>query len=166
MASAGAPVAGPVSEGASVRSQTPMPLPASVPHGIAQEVRLMTALMQDGDRPGLRTELELAPKELGRVVMVLQQGDRGPTLQIVADRPETYDLFRRNVDVLTRTMQSEGVFLAGLDLSPRGEERPPPRSGPDAGGTPPPQAPQDAVTPDQPPHRQGMRGADGLDLRL
>jgi hypothetical protein len=73
------------------------------------------------DRAGpLQTELELAPKELGRLKMVLQATERGLHLQIFAERPETMDLVRRHVDVLHRAMAMDGVTLAGLELGAEG----------------------------------------------
>jgi len=58
-----------------------------------------------GDRG---VDLLLNPAELGRVRISLSPSDAGMTVQILADRPETLDLIRRNIDLLAQDFQSLG----------------------------------------------------------
>jgi hypothetical protein len=149
------------------------PLPAQA---IAERVRslsdrlgdIQVASIEAGDGK-LRTELELAPKELGRLKMVLQATERGLHLQIVAERPETLDLVRRQIDHLQRALGAEGVTLSGLDLQDHGGDGPRPRAD-GRGGTPqPPPVGSDAPpAPLGSPATREARTAHGgpLDLRL
>ncbi|WP_169052640.1 flagellar hook-length control protein FliK [Pseudooceanicola onchidii] len=50
--------------------------------------------------PGGPVEIALSPEELGRVRMQLTTSDTGLTLMITAERPETLDLMRKNIDLL------------------------------------------------------------------
>jgi flagellar hook-length control protein FliK len=80
-------------------SQTP-DLPRHVAHQMAEAVH-----RNGGDRG---VDLLLNPAELGRVRISLSPGDAGMTVQILADRPETLDLIRRNIDLLAQDFQSLG----------------------------------------------------------
>ncbi|MFO6466060.1 flagellar hook-length control protein FliK [Jannaschia sp. KMU-145] len=64
----------------------------------------------------LRTELELAPAELGRLRLVMQTGERGLQMIITVERPETMDLVRRHIDGLQRGLLGDGVALDRIDL--------------------------------------------------
>ncbi|MBP0483356.1 flagellar hook-length control protein FliK [Sagittula salina] len=61
-------------------------------------------------------ELRLSPEELGRVRMILHQGEHGLTVHIQADRPETLDLLRRNIDELARHLGDAGYEGAGFSF--------------------------------------------------
>ena len=62
------------------------------------------------------TEIALDPPELGRVRMVLSQMDTGLiSMTVIADRPETLDLLRRNADLLAQEFAQSG--LAGSEFS-------------------------------------------------
>lgn len=61
------------------------------------------------------TEIALAPEELGRLHLVLTGQDR-PHLVLWAERPETLDMLRRNVDLLTAELQEAGVEAGLLDF--------------------------------------------------
>ncbi|MGB3553794.1 MAG: flagellar hook-length control protein FliK, partial [Jannaschia sp.] len=65
---------------------------------------------------GARTEIELAPAELGKLRIVLQSSERGLHVQIAVERPETLDLVRRHVEGLHRNLLADGVSLSGLDI--------------------------------------------------
>jgi flagellar hook-length control protein FliK len=80
-------------------SQTP-DLPRHVAHQMAEAVH-----RNGGDRG---VDLLLNPAELGRVRISLSPSDAGMTVQILADRPETLDLIRRNIDLLAQDFQSLG----------------------------------------------------------
>jgi len=74
-------------------------LAASVARQIADAMR------NAGDKP---VEIALNPVELGRVRMILNASDAGVTMNILADRPETLDLMRRNIDDLAKTFSELG----------------------------------------------------------
>jgi flagellar hook-length control protein FliK len=57
------------------------------------------------DRP---VEISLSPKELGRVRMNISAVETGITVSVLAERPETLDLMRRNIDQLVREFQAIG----------------------------------------------------------
>lgn len=108
-------------------------------------------------------ELKLRPEELGQLRFRIGQGETGLILSVSADRPETLDLLRRNIDQLARHLSDLGYESASFSF---GEERPGSRSGPpgeagvsesDAGG----RAVTEAAVPvpDSP-------VSEGLDLRL
>ena len=53
-------------------------------------------------------EIVLNPAELGRVRMVLSASDAGITVNILADRPDTLDLLRRNIEDLGKSFTDLG----------------------------------------------------------
>lgn len=54
------------------------------------------------------TEIRLNPEELGRVRIALTPTETGLSVAILADRPETADLLRRNLDVLAQDFKDIG----------------------------------------------------------
>jgi flagellar hook-length control protein FliK len=67
--------------------------------------QIATAIVQTS---GATTEIALNPEELGRVRISVTAGDTGLTVAIIAERPETVDLMRRNIDLLTRELREMG----------------------------------------------------------
>lgn len=67
--------------------------------------QMAEALQKLPDRP---VEISLNPRELGRVRMNISAAEAGITVNVVAERPETLDLMRRNIDQLTREFQAIG----------------------------------------------------------
>lgn len=57
---------------------------------------------------GRVTEIALNPEELGRLRLSMSAVDTAITLSVAADRPETADLLRRHIDVLTQEFRSLG----------------------------------------------------------
>jgi len=53
-------------------------------------------------------EVKLAPEELGRVKLSLSPTEAGLTVTILAERPETMDLIRRNVDIFAQDLRQQG----------------------------------------------------------
>lgn len=108
------------------RAQAPG-LPSHIPSDIAH-LALRFA--------GQETEMTLAPEELGRVKMKLHVQDGSLSLSLVAERPETLDLLRRNIDQLAREFRDLGYANLSFSFSQQGsggsgrEFRGP---GPDAG---------------------------------
>jgi hypothetical protein len=90
------------------RSQAPASLaqviaraetPAMIGRQIAETFHRMA------DKP---MELALNPKELGRVKLSISASELGITVSVLAERPETLDLMRRNIDQLAREFQTIG----------------------------------------------------------
>ncbi|MFZ7091100.1 flagellar hook-length control protein FliK [Primorskyibacter sp. 2E233] len=65
-------------------------------------------------------DIRLDPEELGKVRMRLITAEHGMTVHIQADRPETIDLLRRNVDQLARDLADAGFEASGFSF---GDER-------------------------------------------
>ena len=79
----------------------------------APRADLATSVIQqvaDAMRLGVDKPIEIAlsPTELGRVRMVLSASDAGITVNILADRADTLDLMRRNIDDLERSFSEMG----------------------------------------------------------
>lgn len=70
-------------------------------------------------------EIRLQPEELGRVRLTMLPGDLGVTVQVSAERPETLDLMRRNIDMLEADLMERGftnlAFSFGEDAEPKEE---------------------------------------------
>ncbi|WP_217626363.1 flagellar hook-length control protein FliK [Salipiger bermudensis] len=127
---------------------------------LRQAAEAMTAAVDAQDQV---IELKLRPEELGQLRFRIGQGETGLMLSVTADRPETLDLLRRNVDQLARHLSDLGYGSASFSF---GEERPGSQSrssresaaqGPDPiGGQVTEAAVSDPVA----------RASDGLDMRL
>ncbi len=89
------------------RPQTPL---------LAQHVaqQLSVSVRQASDRT---TEIALDPVELGRVQMQMKATDQSIVLTIMADRPETVDLMRRNIDILNQEFKALGYTSVTLNFS-------------------------------------------------
>ncbi|WP_341367510.1 flagellar hook-length control protein FliK [Yoonia sp. BS5-3] len=132
--------------------------PSAGPAQVGQQVvnQIATAMMQNGGRV---TEIGLNPEELGRVRLSMTAQDTTITLNVVAERPETTDLLRRNIDALAQELRSLGYddinFSFGGDgTTEAGDEGKPVFDTSDDALT----EEQDILAPTQP--------LTGLDLRL
>lgn len=67
--------------------------------------QMAEALQKLPDRP---VEISLNPRELGRVRMNISATEAGITVSVIAERPETLDLMRRNIDQLAREFEMIG----------------------------------------------------------
>ena len=89
--------------------------PQNAPTGLAQLQRtelpphvaqsIADAMKRAPDKP---IEITLRPVELGRVRMTMSPQDTGMTVLITAERTETLDLMRRNIDDLSRALSDLG----------------------------------------------------------
>lgn len=59
----------------------------------------------------------LQPEELGKVRIILNYTDSNLGVSILAERPETADLFRRNIELLEQEFRALGYSSVGVDLS-------------------------------------------------
>lgn len=145
----------PTAPGAADPSASPSPqVPALGP-------QLAEAVARFPDRP---VELTLSPEELGRVRLTLSTSDAGLVLTVSAERPETLDLMRRNIDQLARDFREIG--FSDLSFSFTQQDRRP-QADPQAvlSPDPVPPGPAPAASPVAPaPHRPAALG--GLDLRI
>ncbi|WP_323767703.1 flagellar hook-length control protein FliK [Antarctobacter sp.] len=106
-------------------------------------------------------EIRLSPEELGHVRMQLVSSDGGMTVHVSADRPETLDLLRRNIDQLARDLADAGYDGASFTFSEGG--------GGQRDGSPPTEEDGAIVgIEEQHPHRNraAPTATDGLDLRF
>lgn len=68
-------------------------------------------------------EITLAPEELGKVRMTLHAADGGITVAVQADRPDTLDLMRRNIDSLARDFRDLGYADISFSFGDQSEHR-------------------------------------------
>lgn len=73
----------------------------------AKVVRQIVVAIQRNTQ-GRSIDITLKPAELGQVTISLLSGDTGIYVSIIADRPETLELMRRNVDLLTQDFHDIG----------------------------------------------------------
>lgn len=111
-------------------------------------------------------EISLSPEELGRVRLRLHPSEGGLSVTITADRPETLDLMRRNIDLLAREFLEIGYQGTRFDFAQGGP-------GADADPGAPDLAPAPAPALDTPPPDTGRPSqatllmlGDRLDIRL
>lgn len=92
---------------------------AASPHAIAHQ--MSQALADAGNRT---VELTLSPEELGKVRMTLTSSDGAITVAVQAERPETLDLMRRNIESLARDFRDMGYSNIGFDFGQQTDQRP------------------------------------------
>ena len=68
-------------------------------------------------------EIRLSPEELGRVRLSLTPSDANITVHISAERPETADLIRRNIDLLSASLKQEGFTNLEFSFGERGSDQ-------------------------------------------
>ncbi len=161
---AGAP--GGASQGTSAATGHTAPFaPPPAAQAIAQQV--IRGLAQGAGAPA-PVEITLDPPELGRVRLAMLDTVQGPVLSITADRPETADLMRRHLGLLSEEFARAGLDAPGVQIGDRdtarqggGQGDDPARaaaSGPDHHAETGPPVP--------PPGAPGTTADGGLDLRL
>lgn len=114
--------------------------------------------------PNRPVEIALNPEELGRVRMTLHPSDGGMQVSLVADRPETTELLRRNIEMLANEFRELGYTSISFTFS--GSD-----SGRDGAMTSGGKADPDLLqeSPDHPnptPIRRSIPLNGGVDLRL
>lgn len=146
--------------GQAVHATATAPAPMAAPH-LAQQVARQMALSVH-PLPGGPVEIRLSPEELGRVRLTVSVHDGAIAVAVQADRPETADLMRRNIDALAREFRELGYEQSSFSFHHQGNrdraDQPAAsrakRDGPVFAGEVPPATP--APRP----------AASGLDLRL
>jgi len=89
------------------------------PHALAHQ--MAQALSDSSNRP---VELTLAPEELGKVRMTMHSTETSITLSLQAERPETLDLMRRNIDLLARDFREMGYTNISFDFGQQQDRQP------------------------------------------
>ncbi|WP_095587877.1 flagellar hook-length control protein FliK [Actibacterium ureilyticum] len=124
----------------------------------AASMRQIADMLQT--RPDAPVEITMNPEELGRVRMALNQVDGVLTVSILADQPQTLELFRRHADMLQTELTQMGFGMASFDFGqPGGRDT--------ESGTP-----GDNLAEDSPQTRPGvlidldLLPRDSLDIRL
>ena len=111
------------------------------------------------------TEMSLNPPELGKVRMTLSTQDSGIVMMIQAERPETSDLLRRNIDALAQEFRNLGYGSIQFDFG----GQPGQQAGQETAGDGAPSAMSEDfaadTVPDHPSPLQIAR-LGGLDLRI
>lgn len=91
-------------------SQLTAPQQSAMARHVAGQIH--DALRIAGDKA---VEISLNPAELGRIRMSVSASEGGVTLHILAERPETLDLMKRNLDSLSKSLTDLGFDT--MDLS-------------------------------------------------
>ena len=97
---------------------------ASLPPQVAGQI--FDAVRQTPNRP---VDIALSPEELGKVRLSVATNDTGIVVNVLAERPETLDLLRRNIDQLGEAFQELGFadiafsFAGGEQASTGSEQR-------------------------------------------
>lgn len=87
------------------------PQPAAPP-SVSEQI--VAVILQKSDSV---TELVLAPKELGRIQMVVNSIETGLVLHITSERPETLDLVRRHIAELAQDLKAVGYQDVKFEFS-------------------------------------------------
>jgi len=84
-------------------------------------VQIAQAMPSGADRS---VEISLDPVELGKVRLTLNMTESGMAVQILADRPETLELMRKNTDALTAEFLEMGYAEVGFQFAQNHEGKP------------------------------------------
>lgn len=107
--------------GTGTSSPTLAMLPRSdLPQAIAMQIAAAIQKGGPGMKPGI--ELMLSPEELGPVRLTFTQSETGVTVNVHADRAETLELLRRNIDSLAQEFLDIGYDSAEFTFERRDAE--------------------------------------------
>lgn len=106
-------------------------------------------------------ELRLSPEELGRVRMHITSGEHGVIMHITAERPDTLDLLRRNIDQLQRDLAEMGYENPSFSFERQGQNSASQDGSKREGSHLP-----NAVDPTDHPMSPSHHPSDGLDIRI
>jgi hypothetical protein len=137
---------------------------------IPRQIALRIAQAAEGGPGGARgtVELSLSPEELGRVRLRLHPSEAGLSVTITAERPETLDLLRRNIDLLARDFREIGYEGTQFEFAQGGQGWQDGQDGPDPGPGPGNSGPAvaGAADPPLPAPPVPLLLGERLDLRL
>ncbi|WP_078059000.1 flagellar hook-length control protein FliK [Tropicimonas marinistellae] len=83
----------------------------------AAQIAEITRNVADG-----KLEVRLSPEELGRLSISFSARDTGLAVTILAERPETVELVRRNVDSLMQELRDQGFGQLSVDIGSSRQE--------------------------------------------
>ncbi|MDJ0822737.1 MAG: flagellar hook-length control protein FliK [Paracoccaceae bacterium] len=86
-----------------------------IAQALLRQITSGLAQAQDG-----RVEIRLEPEELGRLRMQIVPVDQGVTVHVSADRQETLDLLRRNIEQLARELRELGYQQTSFSFDGQG----------------------------------------------
>ncbi len=66
-------------------------------------------------------EVKLSPEELGRVRLAMTTAESGMTVLVTAERPETLDLIRRNIDIFAADLTEQGFTDLNFSFGDEGD---------------------------------------------
>lgn len=112
------------------------------------------------------TEIALSPEELGKVRMTLTPSETGMIMVITAERPETADLMRRNIDVLAQEFRDMGMEDVAFSFDQPGDDPQTDQQHEDGAKTTHITLTDAADMQDAPVVPSSNAGTSGLDLRL
>jgi flagellar hook-length control protein FliK len=92
----------------------PAAAPPAPPPTASPEVRIAATTTDNG---GSIVEIALSPAELGKVRMIIGADAAQLGVTVLAERPETLELLRRNIDLLAAELASLGYDTAGLGFT-------------------------------------------------
>lgn len=67
-------------------------------------------------------EVKLSPEELGRVRLTMSNGETGMTVLVTAERQETLDLLRRNIDLFAADLAEQGFTDLNFSFGQNGAD--------------------------------------------
>ncbi|MCD6727179.1 MAG: flagellar hook-length control protein FliK [Solirubrobacteraceae bacterium] len=117
---------GATASGATATSAGVSDLPGA-PHqrhavGLGQAVDTIRLLIQAADQRGIaRARIALRPQELGGVEVHLRHGADGLTARLIVDSAQSATLIQQAADDLRRSLEQQGISVAGLEVSLSGE---------------------------------------------
>lgn len=143
------------SSGAQTVSVTASAITPQTGQQVAQQIAI--AVTQQGGRA---TEISLNPEELGKVRLSMTANENTITLNLVAERPETTDLLRRNIETLAQEFRALGYDDINFSFGGDGAAQT------DADETPGQGAPDVEFADDNTTLTTQQHATSGLDLRL
>lgn len=87
----------------------------SRPHIVMAQLTDAARVLREG-----QMEITLFPEELGRVRLTMTPSEAGMTVSIIAERPETLDLMRRNIELLASDLTEQGFENLMFDFGGSG----------------------------------------------
>ena len=132
-------------------------MPQHVPRQLAEIVQTNS---------GKTVDVALSPEELGRVRLSITSADNGVVVSILAERPETLELLRRNVDQLDQELRQLGYQNTSFSFGNGNSD--PNNNEPSANLGAPKTVDEEGQTSLQVPESQGLSTGPqaGLDLRI
>ncbi len=94
------------------------PLPGAPTQQLAEALRQNAPVVQNSGS----LEVALHPEELGRVRLVFTPADAGLTVTVQADRSDTLEVLRRNIDLLANDLREQGYERLSFEFDGSGRD--------------------------------------------